>query len=197
MANQAQQIIFEQYFYDLNQVKRVESDITSFSDMEELIKNKLTDFTTIQSVSGGNTFPSNYRTGKIFAGNYEAEKVTSKQFMNIMNSRFHSEGLSKNPIYRDSRVSGQDITVFNGSAVTTGVTCEIINKPDKVEWGYDVIAEKPLYNASRSTDFQLHGSEETELVYKILTLAGVTLKRIDIQQAGQGLDMTKIQQEKA
>ena len=196
MANQAQQIIFEQYFYDLNQVKRVESDITSFSDMEELIKNKLTDFTTIQSVSGGNTFPSNYRTGKIFAGNYEAEKVTSKQFMNIMNSRFHSEGLSKNPIYRDSRISGNDIQVFDGSILTSDVTCEVVSRPDKVEWGYDVIAERPLYNATRSVNFQLHDSEETELVYKILTLAGITLKRIDIQQAGQGLDMTKIQQEK-
>ena len=39
--------------------------------------------------------------------------------------------------------------------------------------------------------------DEIELVLKILTLAGITLKRVDIQQAGQGLDMTKIQQEKA
>ena len=80
--------------------------------------------------------------------------------------------------------------------MSSGVTCEIISRPDKAEWGYDVIAERPLYNASRSTDFQLHSSEETELVYKILTLAGITLKRVDIQQAGQGLDITKIQQEK-
>ena len=78
------------------------------------------------------------------------------------------------------------------------VSCNhVLNKPNKVEWGYDVIAERPLYNANRSVNFQLHDSEETELVYKILTLAGVTLKRVDIQQAGQGLDMTKIQQEKA
>ena len=35
LANQAQQIIFEQYFYDLDQAKRLESDKSSFSDMEE------------------------------------------------------------------------------------------------------------------------------------------------------------------
>ena len=197
MANQAQQIIFEQYFYDLDQVKRIESDTTSFSDMEELIQNKLTSFTTIAGVMSGNTFPPNYRTGKIFAGNYEANKVEYQEFSNIIQSRFHSVGLSKNPIYRESRASGKDIEVFNGSILTTDVTCEIVQRPLKVEWGYDVIAERPLYNASRSVNFQLHDSEETELVYKILTLAGITLKRIDIQQSGQGLDMTKIQQEKA
>ena len=197
MANQAQQIIFEQYFYDLDQVKRVESDTTSFSDMEELIKNKLTSFITIAAVAGGNTFPTNYRTGKIFAGNFEASKVEYQEFANITLSRFHGVGLSKNPIYRESRTSGNDIEVYNGEIMTTDVTCEIISRPTKVEWGYDVIAERPLYNAARSVNFQLHDSEETELVYKILTLAGVTLKRVDIQQAGQGLDMTKIQQEKA
>ena len=197
MANQAQQIIFEQYFYDLNQVKRIESDVTSFSDMEELIKNKLTLFTTIVDVTGGNTFPTNYRTGKIYAGNFEAIKIGHQEFTNITQSRFHRVGLLKNPVYRESRISGSDIEVYNGIILTSGVTCEIISVPGKVEWGYDVIAERPLYNANRSTNFQLHDSEETELVYKILTLAGITLKRIDIQQAGQGLDMTKIQQEKA
>jgi hypothetical protein len=196
MANQAQQIIFEQYFYDLNQVKRVESDTTSFSDMEELIKNKLVGFTTIEDVAGGNTFPTNYRTGKIFAGGFEATKVDYQEFSNIIGSRFHRSGMLRNPIYRESRTSGNDIEVNNGALMTANVTCEIITVPDKVEWGYDVVAERPLYNASRSTDFQLHISEETELVYKILTLAGVTIKRIDIQQAGQGLDMTKIQHEK-
>jgi len=197
MANQAQQIIFEQYFYDLDQAKRVESDATSFSDMEELIKNKLTGFTTISGVSGGNTFPTNYRTGKIFAGDFEAIKVDHQEFANITQSRFHSVGLLKNPIYRESKASGEDIEVFNGSILTTGVTCEVVQRPSKAEWGYDVIAERPLYNASRSVNFQLHDSEETELVYKILMLAGITLKRIDIYQAGQGLDMTKTQLEKA
>ena len=44
---------------------------------------------------------------------------------------------------------------------------------------------------------QLHDSEETELVYKILALAGITLNKIEVHQAAQALDITKIQQEKA
>jgi hypothetical protein len=197
MANQAQQLIFEQYFYDLNQAKRGESDTTSFSDMEELIENKLTEFTTIAGVTGGNTFPTNYRVGKIFAGNFEARKVGYQEFANITQSRFHGTGLSKNPIYRESRASGEDIEVFNGSTLTTGITCEIVQKPLKAEWGYDVIAEKALYNASRSTNFQLHESEETELVFKILESAGIIINKPGLAQVAAQEDIKKIQQEKA
>ena len=223
LANQAQQLIFEQYFYDLDQVKRIKSDTTSFSDMEELIANKLAPFTYVANLTNDVTTyprinqlplpapqpdpgdPDYYRTGKIHVLDvssglrYEATKVSSIEFTNIKNSNFHGYGLAKNPIYRDNISSFQDVEIYNGPGPalnTSDVTVEIIRKPEKVEWGYDVIAEKALYNASRSTDFQLHDSEETELVYKILTLAGITIKRIDIQQAGQGLDMAKLQQEK-
>ena len=199
LANQAQLMIFEQYFYDLDQVKRAESDTASFSDMEELIKNKLTPFITQQAVIGnsgtasGGTFPPNYRIGRIFVNGYEARKVEVNDIQDILNSTFHISGLSKSPVYIEAVANNADIRTYPiGNAV-----CEVISKPDKVEWGYDVVAEKPLYNASGSTaNFQLHASEETELVYKILALAGVTIKKIDIQQAGMALDMAKTQQEK-
>ena len=216
LANQAQQIIFEQYFYDLDQAKRGDSDKSSFSDMEELIKNKLAPFIDIGIVEDGTTFPRDipagapigavgepgyYRTGKIYIKGYEARRVSSNEFTNIQFSRFHAHGLKRNPIYRDSAIQDEDVEVFNGTATSElsagDITVEIIKRPEKAEWGYDVIAEKALYNASRSTNYQLHDSEETELVYKILALAGVIIKRVDIQQAAQGLDISKIQQEKA
>ena len=45
-------------------------------------------------------------------------------------------------------------------------------------------------------DFELHPSEETRLVYKILKLAGVNLKAQEIVQVGQTLEVEKLQQEK-
>ena len=66
----------------------------------------------------------------------------------------------------------------------------------KVEWGYDVIQEKALYNAGRSTDFQLHQSEEGPLVIKILQLAGITLNKIGLAQTAIELEQAKIQQQK-
>jgi len=213
LANQAQEIIFEQYFYDLDQAKRRETDETSFSDMQELIENKLTPFTSVGPVTTGTQYPTMfpavngvpvYRTGRVFVfnittnANYEAKHVEMNEIRNYLGSRFHMAGLEKNPIYHKSNMPGADIEVYNHNGlVAAGVSCELTVRPQRVEWGYDVIAEKALYNASRSVDFELHASETTELVFKILTLAGVTLKRVDLQQAGQGLDMTKIQQEKA
>ena len=197
LANQAQELIFEQYFYDLDQFKRRDTDETSLSDMEELIENKLAEFTNVQTLSGGTTYPDNYRTGRIFASGYEAKHVEMNEIKNYLGSEFHMMGLEKNPVYHKSNTSGADVEVYNHlGLVTTGVTCEIITRPIKVEWGYDVIAEKALYNASRATDFQLHASEETELVFKILELAGIVINKQDLAQAGVGLDVTKNQLEK-
>jgi len=216
MANQAQQLIFEQYFYDLNQVKRVESDVTSFSDMEELIENKLAPFRSISFLQDQATTyprinvipgvnpqgdPDYYRTGKIHVLGYEATKVSSIEFTNIKNSSFHAYGLTKNPIYRDSILQFQDVEIYNGSNAVLGpndVTVETIKKPEKAEWGYDVVAEKALYNASGSTvNFQLHESEETELVFKILESAGIIINKPGLAQVAAQEDIKKIQQEKA
>ena len=41
-----------------------------------------------------------------------------------------------------------------------------------------------MYDQTNATDFQLHASEEENLVDKILVLAGVTIQRPDLQQAG-------------
>ena len=54
-----------------------------------------------------------------------------------------------------------------------------------------------MFNAGASDlqNFELHGSEEEHLVYKILMLAGFTMKQPDIQQsAAAGLQMTKQEQ---
>jgi hypothetical protein len=212
LANQAQDLIFEQYFYDLDQFKRRDTDETSFSDMQELIENKLALFTGIGMVTGGVQYPTSfpviggapvYRTGRIFvldAGtnmNYEAKHVEMNEIRNYLGSEFHMAGLEKNPIYHKSNMLGMDIEVYNHQGlVFTGVTCELITRPIKVEWGYDVINERALYNASRSTNFQLHASEDTELVNKILGLAGIVINKPDLAQAGAALDNAKLSQEK-
>ena len=197
IANQAQMLIFEQYFYDLDKVKRVISDDSSFSDMIELIKNKLTAFSSVATVTDGTVFPTNYRTGKIFFNGYEVKHAEINDITNILQSSFHLKGLAKNPVYTESPITAEDIQVFNDlGQVTSGVTIEVILPPSKAEWGYDVIAEKALYNASRATDFELHNSEETELVYKILELAGVIVGKAGLMQVGDQEDIKKIQQEK-
>jgi hypothetical protein len=201
LANQAQELIFEQYFYDLDQMKRRDTDTTSLSDMPELIENKLTEFTNVQTMASGGVYPANYRTGRIFVSvgtvSYEAKLIGMNEIANYLGSEFHMAGLQKNPVYTKINSSTVDVAVYNHlGLLTTNVSCEVITRPTKVEWGYDVIAEKALYNASRSTNFQLHASEETELVFKILELAGIVINKVGLAQTAAQEDGKKIQYEK-
>ena len=129
--------------------------------------------------------------------NYEAKLTDMNEVRNLLDSTFHRNGMEKNPLFVESNVPGRDIEVYNHTGLTTtGITCEVITKPGKVEWGYDVVAEKALYNASRATNFQLHESEETNIVLKILELSGIIIQDPNIVQYADQEGIKKIQQEK-
>ena len=66
-----------------------------------------------------------------------------------------------------------------------------------MEWGYNVVADKALYNASTSINFQLHAAEETKLVIKILELAGITINKVGLVSIAAQKEASKLQQEKA
>jgi hypothetical protein len=87
--------------------------------------------------------------------------------------------------------------LVNTGSYTTPSSVTYFKKPTTVNWTYVVINKKAMYNPNASTvDFELHSSEESELVYKILKFAGVSMKREDIMKAGAGMEIAQIQQEK-
>ena len=199
--------VFEQYFYDLDQMQKVNGEKeASLSNMVELLNNKIEPFTSIHNVDYGTQFKTThpvsllpvYRTGRIFANGYTATKVSENEVNNLLGSAFHKKALDKNPIYKESIINTEDIAVFDDTGqLTTGITCEYIVKPAKTEWGYTIIGSKALYNANRSADSNLHSSEESEFVNKILILAGINMKQPDIVQAASNLEQGEVAQEKA
>ena len=62
-----------------------------------------------------------------------------------------------------------------------------------------MVNSQAQYNASATvtTHFELHESEETNLVYNILKLAGITIKEGALYQTALGEETKDIQQEKA
>jgi len=93
---------------------------------------------------------------------------------------------------RERRIQVYPITI------TSNVFCNFIARPTTVRWGYTIVNDKPLYNASASytQHFDLHQSEETDLIVKILSIAGVTIKDPMLNQYGTTEDMKNSQQEK-
>ncbi len=72
-ANQAQLDIFEQYFYDINQFGRIPGNDTEFSDMLNILNEKINIFETTASMTWSNNHwnpPANlYRIGSIIYEN--------------------------------------------------------------------------------------------------------------------------------
>jgi len=78
------------------------------------------------------------------------------------------------------------------------IKCKYIRKPETVKWTYVVINDKAVHN-SGATDlqnFELHESEEVELVIKILQLAGISMKDYQLAQAATNKEMNTVSQEK-
>ena len=69
-------------------------------------------------------------------------------------------------------------------------------KPAKVNWGYVITMGEAMYNASASQDFELHASEESLLVIKILEMAGIVLNKPGLSQTATNEEMELITQQK-
>lgn len=218
-ANQAQLDLFEQYYYDINQFGRIPGNDTEYSDMLTLLNEKINAFETnapaTYDVDHFNLPADLYRLGTIIYENsttklvldpvsgpntpvttveqIEAERVNANEFLYINSSPF-TKPKNVRPIY----VANQDgFKVYGDSELTSGIKCNYIRKPAIVNWGYQMVFGEALYNASTSTNFELHPSEETELVIKILELAGISTRELQLYQVAAGEEIKNTQQEKA
>ena len=77
-----------------------------------------------------------------------------------------------------------------------GISCEsIVGKLPLVYWGYIVVNEDAIYNSGASSDFGLHISEQSDLVIKILKLAGVSIEDTQLAGIAAQEDQLNLQQE--
>ena len=200
-ADQAQKEIFEQYFYDLNQFLRIPSNSDEYADIPDNLQEKISIF-EIQNanVALGTTLPGDlYRLGTVvylatsgFVDNdVEIEEVQHNE-LRIINSSPLSRPTVNRPIY--TRENFGLIQIY--PTITSWVDCNYTRQPAVPSWGYVVVNEKAMYDPFITTDFELHPSEESELVYKILKFAGVAMKKLDIMRAVQIQEQSLTQQEK-
>jgi len=201
-ANQAQMSIFEQYFYDLNQFLRVPGNNTAYADMVNLLEEKISNFEKSNAtVGGGNTLPSNlYKLQQVQWLNaiegkyYTAEYVNRKTWLQMQGVSLVKPTDKKLVYIRNSTA----ISVIGDTSKTSQVFCNYVAKPKTPNWTYVVVDKKALYNASANDHqhFELHESEQTELVTRILALAGITLKDTNLYQIASNQTNSQIQQQK-
>jgi len=194
MANQSQLEIFEQYFYDLNQFTRAGSNSSEYANIINNIEDKISLLeTTVNVVTDelSHVTPEDlYRIGSITLGNIEVGYVSEKELKEISASPLTAP-TETYPVYTKK---GTSIFTF---PFLSSISINYVKIPKTVEWAYTEINNTALYDSSNSTNFELHESDETNLVLKILSYAGVSIKQTDITQVIEGVSNKKINQEKS
>ena len=212
LANQAQLEMFEQYFHDINQFGRLPGNKTEYSDVVDNINEKLKPFQNYQtamSVSSSSigvldsnlhklgkvTYNQATGTGSTSTFHIEIEEIDQGKFAELQLSPLTRATIER-PYY--VRKTATQVLLFPAASFASSgnVFYNWIDKPAKVEWAYTVVNNEALYNATNTTDFELHASEETKLVIKILELAGIVIKDPNLYQLVDKEETETLQQEK-
>ena len=196
LANQAQLEVFEQYFYDLNQFNRTGEITNEYANIVNNIKEKINLFRTTASLSKANSvfaLPSNlYRLGTVYYNNTtELDAIDQNDFLHINASPLTKPDVKK-PVYIRN---GNNLTVY--PTTITSLSCSYVKKPSQVVWGYVEVGSIAKYDSSTATEFELHESDETVVVYKILSYAGLVIKQAEVSQVAEQKDNLKVQKEKS
>ena len=207
-ANQAQLEIFEQYFFDLNQYERLPKKDTEYSNLVKTINERISKFKTSATLTYTDTsyfeMPSNmHKLGTvIYDSTTPVEEIDQKNLLEYTLSPLVAPSKT-NPVYIQNiktTSSVWSITVYPSSingGVGQVITATYIRKPAEADWAYQTIVGNALYDSSNSTNFELHDSEEINLVIKVLLYAGISMREGDVAQVADGKDTKKIQQEKS
>tara|TARA_R100001377_G_scaffold34227_2_gene18834 strand:- start:2597 stop:3328 length:732 start_codon:yes stop_codon:yes gene_type:complete len=212
-AKQAQLDIFDDYFYQYNQLinkenarlsgtgyanitKGYEEVIDMFSETKTLTQNLLNQyFLPSQTTTSDDYYLINKvlcSSGGIYQG--EAEKVSNSKITMLNLSNLTSPTLE----YPAYSLQSSFITIFpaqfNGA---TDVQAQYIRYPKEPNWTYLNVANgDPAFNQSNADfqDFELSPDDETSLVFKILQYAGMSIR--DIQEAQFGAEQEQMEEQK-
>jgi len=189
-ADMAQKEIFEQYFYDLNQLARIPGRSEEYSDIVHNINEKIAIFESKATGSPLSLADDMYRLGTVRSNGNEVEEVQQNELLYMNNSKLTAPNKDRK-VYVRTGDKSIEITPS-----TTSVTYTYVRVPSKPSWGYVVINERAMHDSSNTINFDLHQAEESELVYRILAFSGISMKRPDVTQAAVGMETSKVQQEK-
>tara|TARA_R100001163_G_scaffold2073_6_gene3247 strand:+ start:96 stop:806 length:711 start_codon:yes stop_codon:yes gene_type:complete len=204
-ANQAQMEIFEQYFYDLHNFELRDAIGTLNEETTDLTRQKRDMFlrtagpnqvNNYQVVGQAVVLPDFiYRIARLEVNNNKAEYYSNDKFKDIITGPPLIRPTTNRPVWTFHR---NRVRVNDGNNIQLGIGLHYWIIPPTVSWGYFVLNDKALFDASanKTTHFELHASEETELIYKILRLAGISMKKQDVVEAGQGIDILQQKNEK-
>jgi hypothetical protein len=185
-ANQAQQEIFDNYFHDLRTAQLKSKNNKEYSDEIETLESRISMHAVVSTVAasanGQYGIPSNlYSISSITTFRSDIsklvyiERVDDSDLIEILANPLTSPVLTR-PVYIERDGS---ITVYP-HPFSNDIIINYITRPQDANWAYVVVSTKAMYNSNESIDFDLHVSEEHNLVMRILQLAGIATKDVEL-----------------
>ena len=186
MGEQVQLEIFEKYFEDLNQLIRSPQTDSDYADRVTYLEEKISEFETVnaaQFVSGGTlTLPNNlHRINTVAYSGIELQSLGRKEFYNIVRSPLTAP-TETYPVYtQDNGYLRILPTTIKGGVIELA----FLRTPVAPKWGFEVNQNLQfyVYRSTESTNFELHASEQTEVILRILAYAGIIIRDPQIVQA--------------
>lgn len=203
LGRQAQLGLFEKSFYDYNRQltkRNIQGVNSEYGDIADNIEEKIDIFAKSDTLTLANNAttvaaPSDlYRTIQITTSDRstEIEKIKKSEYTYFNSSKLTQPSAAFPVYYFDNGL-------FNilPESITNPVI-DYIRKPLDPLWAYTGGgASAYTWDEVNSRNFELHPSEETDLVIKILALAGVVLKDPTVIQVAQQEEVNNINQENA
>jgi len=210
LGTQVQLEIFEKYFEDLNQQLRVPQTDDTYASRVENIDEKISIFKTFGNAVYDNTstpgqqyftlpttdiygtIVSFYRLGEvIYKDITEVQRLQRNDFYNIQKSKL-TKATENFPVY----LYENNKLFIQPATITGNIVVDYVRKPNDVVWGFNVgTLGQYIYNNETSVNFELHESEQTEVILKILQYSGIIIRDPQIvQAAGQQIQKEEINQ---
>jgi hypothetical protein len=200
-AAQVQLEIFNKYFDDLNQLLRVPQTDLDYADRVKLLDEKIAIFKTSAIPGGGTlgvfTAPNNTRElGSVIYNETEIQRVQRNEFYDLNKSKL-TKPSEAYPIYlyENNLIKVYPITI------TTGVSVNYLRKLVDPAWNfttnqssnYQYIFTPTTDTESPSIDFELHISEQANIIIRILMYSGVIIQDVGlIQVAAQQIQNEQV-----
>ena len=141
-----------------------------------------------------------YRLGQLFytpgtLATQELERVTRSDLFHLNSSNLTKPSTTY-PIY----VYENNQVIVYPTTIKNGIQAAYIRKPTPPKWNFTTSAAsnyKYVYNSVASVDFEIHASDQTELILKTLLYAGVVIEDPQIVQvAAQQVQQENINQQR-
>ena len=197
IGTQVQLEIFEKYFDDLNQQLRVPQADTDYADRVENIDEKIAIFKTfgnanyVTSLGTGSYFilpttdiygvnVSFYRLGSVvFNSDTLVQRLDRTDFYRAEKSQLTKPTTSLPAyLYENNKLFIKPTTIQDNIQV------DYVRKPNDINWGFTVgTLGQYIYQENTSVQFDLHESEQTEVILNILIYAGIIIRDPQVVQA--------------